>query len=240
MRETGLRYMLRAILRGIGAAVFGMVLVVGGFLVGLTIGHSILAFGLSMLGVVLSLFLAQWFSSSLQDTPNDPFALRLRTSWKLCDPDLRNSGVWRADLEPGSLDAAGLDDPTRVRQDIERLIADWSYRIGYPYYHCRVTGVEPAVAPKARSPNDGSRTFRVTLDLGGGEPGERPHQEFGWLCIGVGLAEFQLEPLLQPQARAFARAIRDFKVDGIDISLLPTFEIAQARNEPMWDRWIDD
>ena len=69
------------------------------------------------------------------------------------------------------------------------------------------------------------------------EPGQRPHQEFGWLCIGVGQAEFQLEPMPQPQS--FVRAIRDFKVDGIDISLLPTFEIAQGRNEPMWDRWID-
>jgi hypothetical protein len=55
----------------------------------------------------------------------------------------------------------------------------------------------------------------------------------------VGLAEFQLEPLPQPQAQAFVRAIRDFKVDGIDISLLPPFEITQGRNEPMWDRWTD-
>ena len=110
-----------AIFAGIGAAVFGIVLVVGGFLVGLTIGYPLLAFLLPMLGVVLSLFLAQWFASSLEDTRDDPFALRPRTSWRLCDPELRNYGVWRADFDPGSLDVVGLDDPTCVRRDIERL-----------------------------------------------------------------------------------------------------------------------
>jgi hypothetical protein len=228
MRETGLRYWLRAIFTAISAAVFGIVLVVGGFLVGLTIGHPLLAFGLSMLGVVLSLFLAQWFSSSIENTRSDPFALRPRTPWKLCDPELRNYGVWRADFEPGSLDVAGLDDPTCVPQDIERLITDWSHRIGYPYHHCRVLGVAPADA------------FWVTLDLGAGEPGQRPHHEFGWLRIGVGLAEFRLDPLPQPQAHALVRAIRDFKAGGIASSPRRALEIAQARNEPMWDRWIDD
>jgi len=150
MRETGMRYRRRATLTRLGAAVFGIV--VGGFVASLTIVHPLLAFGLPMLGLVLSLFVAQWFSSSLQGTRNDPFALRLRTSWKLCDPDLRNSGVWRADLEPGSPDVAGLDDPTRVRQDIERLITDWSHRIGYPYYHCRVTGSSPRLPRRPARP----------------------------------------------------------------------------------------
>jgi hypothetical protein len=247
MRATGLRHWLRLIFTGLGAAVFAVCLVVGGFLAGLTLGHPLLAFGLPILGAVLSLCLAQFFSLSLEPREprgDDPFAARPRTSWKLCDPDLRNSGVWRAGLGPGSPDVAGLDDPTRIREVVEHLIADWSQRIGWPYLGCRVVRVVPAGGPKARplgSSDDRARTYRVTLDLGGGEWDVPTRHESGRLRIGPGLAEFQLEPAPESQYRAPDpdRAYRDLEADGMASPSPPIVDAIRARTDPMWDRWLD-
>jgi len=150
--------------------------------------------------------------------------------------------VWRAQFGPELLDVAGFDDPTRMRQDVERLIADWSYRIGWPYLGCRVASVVPVGVPKVYSfatADDQSRVYKITLDLGGGEPGERTPTEIGWLRISADMTEFQLEPRARTQERAPAGESHDWNAGEIDIVAPATAGAAQRLNEPMWDRWLD-
>ncbi len=93
MRGTGSSSVIRSIFTGIGAALLAASLTVAGLLVGLSLGHPGFAFGLTMLGILVSLSLAHWFSISLEEPLEDPFSDRPRVSWRLIDPELRNTGV---------------------------------------------------------------------------------------------------------------------------------------------------
>jgi hypothetical protein len=236
MREISLLDGLGLVVRGIAAAVIAVTLVVGGFVAGLSAGHPVLAFGLPILGGVLSLFLVQGMSESDEDSGDDPFTAPPGISWRLCDPELRNSGVWRAQFERAALDVAALDDPARSRREVERLIKDWSFRIGYHYRVVRVDRVTDAKARSSRAGDDRWRTYRVTLDIGGGEPGERAPRQRGRLRIGDGLAEFQLDPP-QPHRHAPDQERLDVKMPDLDHATPPA--VVGARGEPMWDRWLD-
>lgn len=246
MRSHGIRYwVIRIVVRGVSAitaVVVGLFLVVGGFLAGLQLGHPLAGLALPLLGTVLALFVAQSLSSVPRDDQEDPFAPRTRTVWRLCDPQLRNTGVWRADVDSSLGKLVEHGEPALLRHAIELLVQDWAYRIGH-YHGGRIVEVMPASAPKPWSASvpehrSTSLDYRITVAFDGSEPGWLPRLATGWMHLGSRLAEFQLEPQQQLQDTLGPTFAVDTAKD-LDPPRRAASDVPPATRGPMWDRWLD-
>jgi hypothetical protein len=228
---------------GLGAAVIAVCLVVGSLAASLALHHPLVAFALPILAVVLSLLIAQSLSSTTCDTQDDPFTVHFQRIWRLRDPSLGNASLWRTDFDSATLNLTDLDDPQLMRPTIDRLIDDWSIRIGYPYDHCpvvRVLEVGTARPHRSRSSNVRPRWYRVTIEPRGDEPGERKLRETGLLCISPDHAEFQLVPPTRPHRRALTVRRDSDKFSLHDVEPITRFRAsARPADHTMWDRWLD-
>lgn len=183
------------------------------------------------------------FSFPFREEPReDLISERPRTLWRLVDPELRNSGVWRAEWGLTSLDLAELSDPERMRQHVERLVADWSWYSGSPYlgsHPARVVPENVANRPTSGAADDRVRSFRVPFDWAAlDELGRFLPSNGGLLRVGEHFTEFQLDPP-RPRRRLFARDIDDVKASAVDHSSPAPVVAAPSRHHSMWDRWLD-
>ena len=127
---------------------------------------------------------------ALPPAPNEdtaPLQTYPRTTWRLCDPQLSTHGLWRAETETGLTEVADTVGRQELLLFIQELLRDWSFRSGWPYYHCRVLSATRSgqrTAGPFSSVADSSWVYRIRLDVG----------ESGWVHFGDGYVEFQLEP----------------------------------------------
>ncbi len=146
----------------------------------------------SVSDIVLIALLAPKGLSSSDPRDDDILAQTFpQTTWRLCDPDLLTSGVWRAEVESYPV---GIDDGTADRELVERyvrsLIRDWSFRSGWPFLGCRVTqisGWSPALIGRSSRVAEWCAEYRVTLDViqgpqcATGFASEMASRSFSWI-----------------------------------------------------------
>jgi hypothetical protein len=171
---------------------------------------------------------SRWLFALPPDPYENTFKLQEypRTRWRLCDPELSTRGLWRAEVNADLPDIAEPNHRQMLLHLVQELVGDWSFRSGWPYYHCRVLSATPSVPRRAgpfSSVADSSRVYRIRLDVG----------ETGWIHFGDGYVEFQLEPRAGTQ-----------RLSGVpNLHRRPErpsrLELLLAENHPLWDRWLD-
>ena len=179
---------------------------------------------------------------ALPPAPNEdtaPLQTYPRTTWRLCDPELSTHGLWRAEMDAGLTDIADTLSRQELLLLIQELLQGWSFRSGWPYYHCRVlsaTRSGPRTAGPFASVADRSQVYRVRLDVG----------ETGWIRFGDGYVEFQLEPATRTHPPAQVPESDRLKTTPWLLGKNPhraeqshELEHELTGPHPLWDRWLD-
>ncbi len=203
-------------------------------------------------GFCMMLWVALRFSAAPAPVDEVFPAPPVRTPWRLVDPRLSHWGVWRAELGRLPVGVAGFRDDRQVKAYIHKLLDDWSFRSargGYPVKISRP--VSPWLSPFGDGPK-GWKVYRVTLE-------DEVMRRTGWLRLGAGWAEFQLQPdpterrLLElldddPLALKGEPRLADVMREILDEDKAASQPVAEpaprrdpylGQHHPMWDRWID-
>jgi len=159
-----------------------------------------------------------------------------KTTWRLLDRNLSTWGVWRGEIASYPPGVEGFGDHRMVENYVCDLIRDWSFRSGWPYSGCRVrqvslaapgmTGTFPVVAGS-------EMIYSVTLAVG-------DDLKPGWMRLGDGFAEFQLDP--EPWSQSIPADVdpRNRVIRRRPPELQASRQYpALAEPHPLWDRWLD-
>jgi hypothetical protein len=202
-------------------------------------------------GFFLLFWLSLRFSAAMRPM-HDEF-VPAPTPWRLVDPTLSHWGVWRAELRRMPVEINRFRANHRqVQEYIQKLLGDWSWKSarGGGVVHIS-RPVAPASSPFGDGPK-GWKAYRVTLDDG-------LVRRTGWLRLGAGWAEFQLQrnaadwlisdalgEVAPPRGRGerLAHDMRKALEENVQIARRATAPVVRhdplpGHQHPMWDRWID-
>jgi hypothetical protein len=182
-----IRFILAMIL---GPAVAGLLILE----VGLEV-HPLLVFG--SIPILATFALVAVNALTAQSGQDDELWMpsRPRTAWRLIDPRLLKTGVWRAEtasrLPADPLSQVG-GSPSDA--DVRTLMEDWSHRSGWRSEGMRITRTDTPRSGSDPCASQGPVTYRVTWEPVGWSDESAPRPlPWGWLSLGRDHAEFQLE-----------------------------------------------